>query len=257
MNKKNNFFLLFLFVNIFQASSAPILEITIPKTGTHLLASCLNLLTYKEVKNLINNFDNIQFLNDQLIVNAGNNLKNFSKNFFFHLHLQFNQNNANFIRSLYSKCFFMLRDPRDQVISFMYWIYKSPESFPPYFYLNPDELICKIIRETKNLYLSYLGWMKEPNFITIRFEDLIGPKGGGNRKKQVNTILCIARHINYYCSQYRAEYIADSLFGRSPTFREGQIDTWKNYFTNKHKRLFKKECGQLLIDLKYEKDFNW
>ena len=35
------------------------------------------------------------------------------------------------------------------------------------------------------------------------------------------------------------------------------IGQWKEYFTEKHKKEFKKEAGKLLIDLGYEEDFDW
>lgn len=41
------------------------------------------------------------------------------------------------------------------------------------------------------------------------------------------------------------------------TFRKGQTGGWKKHFTSDQKKLFKKVAGQLLIDLGYEKDFNW
>ena len=47
------------------------------------------------------------------------------------------------------------------------------------------------------------------------------------------------------------------FFGDSVTFHKGQIGAWKTEFTENHKKLFKEIAGQLLIDLGYEKDYNW
>ena len=43
----------------------------------------------------------------------------------------------------------------------------------------------------------------------------------------------------------------------SSFFRKGVAGDWKNVFTDKDKRIFKEEAGDLLIELGYEKDDNW
>ena len=52
--------------------------------------------------------------------------------------------------------------------------------------------------ETKGInefYNSYLLWMKTIGFCSIKFEDLIGPKGGDNIENQIKEIKKIAKHI--------------------------------------------------------------
>jgi hypothetical protein len=44
---------------------------------------------------------------------------------------------------------------------------------------------------------------------------------------------------------------------RSATFRSGKSGTWRQYFTEEHKRLFKEVAGDLLIRLGYETDNDW
>ena len=64
-------------------------------------------------------------------------------------------------------------------------------------------------------------------------------------------------------SNEKIDKVANAVFGgEGPpgclnTFRTGQIGSWKYYFNKKHKKVFKKIAGQLLIDLGYEKDFEW
>ena len=108
-----------------------------------------------------------------------------------------------------------------------------------------------------DFYSKYMGWTKHPLFYTTTFEKLVGPHGGGSKEEQIQEIINIARHLDHPISLERAQQIADELFGNAPTFRKGQIGAWKEYFTQEHKELFKKTAGQLLIDLGYEKDFDW
>lgn len=43
----------------------------------------------------------------------------------------------------------------------------------------------------------------------------------------------------------------------SSFYRKGIAGDWKNYFTERDKQIFKEEAGDLLIQLGYEKDYNW
>jgi hypothetical protein len=43
----------------------------------------------------------------------------------------------------------------------------------------------------------------------------------------------------------------------SSFYRKGVAGDWKNHFTERDKRIFKKEAGELLIELGYERDLDW
>src|SRR5581483_4268229 len=168
-------------------------------------------------------------------------------------------NNKNF------KKIFIYRDPRDQVVSLAFFMLRYPDtdywnkaSLIPF-----DDLIMDIISEgstfnglppTKNvatLYDSYLPWLNTSGVLCIRFEDLIGPKGGNSQKVQFETIRKIADQLEIQLSEERLEEIANNLFGNTWTFREGKIGAWKKYFKSEHITAFKKIAGKLLINLGY------
>jgi hypothetical protein len=102
-----------------------------------------------------------------------------------------------------------------------------------------------------------LDWMKNPSVFVCRFEDLVGFRGGGNKNLQMRTIKKLAEHLGYCLSWERIKEISDTVFGNSATFRRGQIGDWKSYFSEENKDLFKKVMGDILVDLKYERDFKW
>ncbi len=54
-------------------------------------------------------------------------------------------------------------------------------------------------------------------------------------------------------------HAVDNLYGETRTFKKGQSQAWKKYFTPRVIAAFKKSPGacQLLIDLGYEQDDNW
>ncbi len=110
-----------------------------------------------------------------------------------------------------------------------------------------------------DFYKLYLPWMHAKKFYTVRFENLIGAKGGGADMVQLQEINNIAMHLGRSLSSEEIKAVRDQLFGGSTTFREGKIDGWKKHFTPEMKTAYKKAPGanQLLIDLGYEKDDQW
>ncbi len=174
--------------------------------------------------------------------------------------------------------FFIIRDPRAMLVSMAYMVKDGrlgehadveaiiwdlidgrQKSFVPWGVTihNAYPLIWEM--GVTQFYKLFLPWMNADKFLTIRFEDLIGSKGGGGGTLQLQTINAIAQHIGISLPPEKIVAVRDELFGRSITFREGKIDGWKKHFTSEMKAAYKAVPGanQLLIDLGYEKDANW
>lgn len=110
----------------------------------------------------------------------------------------------------------------------MPWVHLFVPAFTyNYFYAyHPDFKVIMIIRDLRDAYVSYAHWicdpdipeeekiyrsfengayfemssclsifLNEPRFYIIRFEDLIGPMGGGDKDKQTETIHSLAAYI--------------------------------------------------------------
>lgn len=269
----------------------PIIQISIPKAGTHLLQKCLRLIIQQ---------NNIPFILED------------SLGRYWYLktrHLKYNEEHKRKILAVPQAVkFFIFRDPRDQLVSFIFYIAKSykesPETYQAihdnhalhikkfnmgqlgiypfdcasYAHLSLEEMLFELIffgspiydslgyrfinknyqtNGIKEFYDSYMPWKEVPDICTIRFEDLVGPHGGGSYEAQRACIHKIAHHLGIELSEQRVAYIAQRLFGNTPTFREGKIGSWRTHFNEEHKTLFKEMAGQLLIDLGYESDFNW
>lgn len=121
------------------------------------------------------------------------------------------------------------------------------------------ELHEGILKSNVGGYMNlFLPWMKMDYVYTVKFEDLIGLSGGGTREQQTGVIQGICEHLEIELSDSEIQRIADQVFDRSaPTFRKGMAGGWKERFTPEHKKAFKEVAGQMLIDLGYEKDFDW
>ena len=115
-----------------------------------------------------------------------------------------------------------------------------------------------------------LEYSSNPNHLVIRFEDLVGPNGGGDLGLQMQTLRSIAQFIQADLSEQQLFDIAGQLYGNQvnpfgkdalknyrSTFSKGKIGAWKDAFKEEHKVAFKKKIGNLLIGLGYENDNAW
>ncbi len=256
--------------------------ITIPKSGTHLLTKCIRLIHGWPIKERSHN-DNKEkihketkeYIQDDLISlmverQLPKSLKNESA------HLPYTQKTYSIIIKKCEKILFLIRDPRDQLISYIRFS-SDKENFQNH-ELRNDLLSIMLQKRPKhaysgcrqqviadfiwnfgitNFYDLYIPWLQCKNTYTVKFENLVGSRGGGSDQDQMKELKNIAQHIGISLTHNRALEITEKLFGGTGTFREGQIGSWKKYFTKEHKALFKEHAGQLLIDLGYEKDLNW
>jgi hypothetical protein len=222
---------------------------SIPKSGTHLATRVIEELTGFVGRIIPTNLDDLK------------------SNQFMGAHLPYSVENELLLRKNNVKGVFIFRDPRDQLVSNVFFIYKFPQLWPMVQHLTFDQLLEYLIKDGSLItslnnidafYKSFLPWKEILDiFYTTQFEKLIGPLGGGTLASQLTEIKNIAAHIGISISDGQAMKISQAIYGNTWTFREGKIGSWKKYFNEQHKRLFKHIAGQLLIDLGYETDLLW
>lgn len=236
--------------------------ITPPKCGTYLLSKAVRLICQRPHQHYKD-----YFLNDlEALFTTLRNHEQSGKYIVSHL-----PPDRNLIRYLLDNDYRILtiiRDPRDQLLSAIHWIIDNRD--PDHLFdvpvkqfkaLSFNEQIDELItgerfgfKEFEVLYQRHYQWLElDPlKSLVVKFEDLVGPKGGGNRRKQIECLLTIARKIGVPLSKERAAHIADEeLFGTSATFRSGQIEEWKEVFTREQKLLFNALYGPDLLYLGY------
>jgi hypothetical protein len=104
----------------------------------------------------------------------------------------------------------------------------------------------------------YLGWLADPRALVVRFEDLIGPAGGGDSARQAAAVAAVARHVGRELSPERAGDLARRVWStRSSTFHSGQVGSWQRLFTDEHRQAFKAVAGRQLVELGYETGSDW
>ena len=261
MNKK---VLLWLFC-VIQISAQNKIVLSIPKCGTHLLANCVFLLTNKRPHWCIEDWVVIKdryFKNESLLAHALPIPTNIER-----------------LKAHSYKGVLIIRDPRDEAVSMAYFATTHTDMWPWAKNRDVNDLIMAWTRNTSlthsshkcwsnsiihqfgditDLYQRYLLWHEQPFIYIARFEKLVGPSGGGTREEQMQEIKNIAQHLKIEFSDEKIEDVADKVFEPSvTTFRNGKIGSWRDHFSSEMKEEFKKIAGQLLIDLGYEKDYEW
>ncbi len=167
--------------------------------------------------------------------------------------------------------YIIFRDPRDIVVSHVFYITEMEPGHAHYKYYNEnlknfdERLKVSILGrpdadiEFPNIaqrFEQYQGWLERPEMLKVRYESLIH-----HRREALGEIVDhFLKRVNTLPTP--REEIIDILEAcidpqKSPTFRSGRTGDWNKYFKEEHKKLFKEVAGDLLIQLGYEKDQNW
>lgn len=167
--------------------------------------------------------------------------------------------------------YFILRDPRDVVISHVHYVTKiEPNHVHHDYYANTltnfDERLRTSILgipevehpfpDIAGRFAPFLGWLLHPEVLNIKYEDFLE-----NRTATVRKVLnhAVTRGFKPNMPEEQAVEQLEGMIDpqRSPTFRQGKSGGWKTQFSPEHKALFKQIAGEMLIELGYEKDLDW
>ena len=99
-----------------------------------------------------------------------------------------------------------------------------------------------------NVYRLFTRWLDDPDVFSVRFEDIIGPKGGGDGQTQMRVLRELMQFTGVPAvGSLDAETIATQLFHTgATTFRRGSIDAWREDLTPELHDLFLQESRELL-----------
>ncbi|PWB71152.1 MAG: hypothetical protein C3F07_15010 [Anaerolineales bacterium] len=178
--------------------------------------------------------------------------------------------NASFLTSAGRVNYFIYRDPRDMLVSQVFFAtdmheehgmhehYKSLPDFGERLKVaitGIDQAGLKMV-SVKERYEGVFQWFGQRNVLCLRFEDLIN-----NRDAALHSMLDEVEKTGYQIPMPRAEAMSVLVEAIQPrkshTFRSGKTGGWVDHFGEEHKKLFKDVAGDLLVRLGYEKDNDW
>jgi hypothetical protein len=151
------------------------------------------------------------------------------------------------------KTIFAVRDPRDMAVSLAHYI-AGRGAHPLHFAYSerPDarsRLELAILGDPEarppapslaSLLAGFSGWL-DSGALVVRFEDLIGSRGGGDDEAQARAIRAIYDRLGIEPPARLTERLFSSA---SPTFRQGRIGGWRESFDDELEALFEREAGE-------------
>lgn len=237
---------------------------SIPKSGTNLIGNTLYQFPY--LRRRIAKTIRPLYYSDK---EAYQKVKRTNSGQYSFSHLKYNDDLYSIITKKNIKVLFMIRDPRDIAVSHFKYVTNIDKDHKSHHFFNdlPNDKIrlMKVITGEKgfvepiNTVLEdYLPWLSKKGCLTIKFENLIGQKGGGDAELQLQLVKEIADFLEITLKNNQLNKIIDKIYSlNSPTFSTGQIGKWREYFTDSHIQEFKNSTSDMLFKYGYEKDNNW
>lgn len=251
----------------------PIFGNSKPKSGSHLLLQILNgftrIMPYKYVEaepvRTIKKDGGRRRADDILA-----DLKSIPEGAIGWGYVEATPENVSFLTQRGRVNYFVYRDPRDMLVSQVFFATDMREEHGMHEYYNslPDfgerlkVAITGIDRDglymagVKQRYEGVFEWLHTPGLMCIRFEDLIN-----NRVATLDAMLDEVEKAGYKIPTPREKAISVLVEAIQPrksrTFRSGKTGGWREFFTEEHKRLFKDVAAGLLVNLEYENNDDW
>ena len=133
----------------------------------------------------------------------------------------------------------VIRDPRAVLASFVPYVVGDKNHFlnPLFTSLTPEaryaamldgiERDGQIQRPLRTCCLALAPWIENDRVYTVRFEDIVGEKGGGSDARRQEVLGEIAERLAI--PNPDIQRVSEELYGPGRhTFRKGKVDTWKD-----------------------------
>jgi hypothetical protein len=235
-----------------------VLLVSLPKAGTHLLerAVCLHPRLYRKLLPTIalarlrrwKGLDGLlaRIRPGQVVVS----------------HLAFDPSYPALLAARNVRAILVIRDPHDMVVSQVHYVTKRTEHrlhgvFAEREHIK-DRLKLAIGGDPDNGVPSvgdrldrFAGWLGT-DCLVVRFEDLVGPQGGGDPDSQARAVASVYRHLGMDVDQGFIGSICERLFSSvSPTFHKGTSGGWRDLFDPELEALFDRVVGDKIVPYGY------
>ena len=254
----------------------PIFGNSKPKSGSHLLLQILNgftrIMPYKYVA-----ADPIRTIEKdgrrKTKEEISDDLKRIPEGVIGWGYVDATPENASFLTETGRVNFFIYRDPRDMLVSQVFFATDMHEEHGMHDYYNSlpdfgarlnvaisgidkDDLRMVSVRQRYEGVFQWLDASRQKNVMCLRFEDLIN-----DRDATLMSMLDEVEKTGYKIPTPREKALPVLIEAIQPkkshTFRSGKTGGWKQHFTDEHKKLFKDVAGDLLVKLGYEMNNDW
>ena len=153
----------------------------------------------------------------------------------------------------------MVRDGRDVVIS--KYFYEKDFCVKNRIIKEFDYTLDEYIEKTSKEWAEYVNSWETRNVITCKYENLL--QDALKELIKVFSLLNISVALETIKAVIEAntkekfKKSLDKAFKYNTFVRKGIAGDWKNHFNDKHKAIFKRNAGELLVKLGYEVNLEW
>lgn len=233
-------------------SQPRVVTVSIPKSGTHLLerALCLHPDLYRKYVPTV--FEKGLEARGGL----GGLVDRMRPGQVVMSHLPYDEAHARALRDRAVRPVLMIRDPRDIAMALVANILRSRDhaNHERFRAMDAGERVRVMIEGDESIDVPsiderlsrFAGWLDSGAFV-VRFEDLVGPAGGGTAERQLATVRALYEAIGVAAPDATVRRVAERVYStKSPTFRKGSRGEWAATVDPALDRLFVDRAGRHL-----------
>lgn len=236
---------------VFGRSGPVIVSNSLPKAGTHLLerALCLHPLIYRSLRRTVHD-RRVPRMGDLADLVPG-----MRPGELLVTHLSYNPERDSILGQDGVAGLFLIRDPRDIVISQAHYVVKN-DRHPHHDTLRQVDDFQQRLRTVivgdpdrgmpslRSRLAAYADWLSS-SALVVRYEDLIGAAGGGTDRAQLESLEQVFSYVGLEIGRPELKSLAGRIFSdASPTFRRGRIYQWREQFDEETVSIFDDTVGE-------------
>jgi Sulfotransferase domain len=232
--------------------------VSIPKSGTHLLerALCLHPKLYRKLVPTISD-ENIGRYNG-----FNRLLRRLRPGQIIVSHLRYQDRYRESLDQQAARGIFLIRDPHAIVVSQAHYVARTRSHRNHEFFLAQPSVKHRVriaitgdaehrVASIAERLEAFSGWL-DAGCLVVRFEDLIGPEGGGDRTVQIAALRSIYEFLGIDAPDALVVSVARTLFSSaSPTFRTGTVGEWRDSFDADLERLISEVASEAMTRYGY------
>lgn len=154
------------------------------------------------------------------------------------------------------KTVFVLRDPRDILVSsYHYAVGLKRHPWHDYLQSLPGEEARyaaiidghpadPFIRPMHEMLERHVGWTRDPAVLSLRFEDLVGERGGGSTAAKHEALASLCSYAGLPADEL--DQHARTAAKATPTLRRGKANAWRDSLPPGAAALFEMRCGAVI-----------
>ncbi len=215
-----------------------------PKAGTHLLTSLLEALPLRFAGQLVSYLGRDAVGEREEFEHFARRMQLLRDSHYVLGHLTYDPSVEEVIIDRNVRMVTIVRDPRAHVISWAHYLlttrhvpgrewvvssYPDMESLVPVLVTGIGTPgVPPYLPDVGERFRRYSGWSRSETGLVVRFEDLVGARGGGDDVRQRETTDRILEYLGLAGPNLQTSDVAGKVFSTSSaTFRTGRIDGWR------------------------------